>query len=62
MYNLNANDVNKGHLSFQASVIENLSAGDVIGVAGLITTSDGGDTDSYGAEEGTRFMGFKLIT
>ena len=61
MYNLQANDVNQGHLSFQASVIENLSAGDVIGVAGLITTSDSGDTSSYGGEEGTRFMGFKII-
>ena len=62
MYNLIANDVNQGHLSFQASVIENLSAGDVIGVAGLITTSDSGGVESYGAEEGTRFMGFKLIS
>jgi len=49
-----------GHLSFSVSTLAVLSAGDVIGAAATITTTDSGSVTSYGGDGGTRIMGFKL--
>jgi len=49
-----------GHLSFSVSTLAVLSAGDVIGAAATMTTSDSGTVTSYGGDGGTRIMGFKL--
>ena len=37
-----------------------LSAGDVIGGAVTMTTTNSGDGQSYGGDQGTRIYGFKL--
>ena len=49
-----------GHLSFSVSTLAVLSAGDVIGAAATITTTDSGSVTSYGGDGGTRITGFKL--
>ena len=59
MYNLQANDVNQGHLSFQASVIENLSAGDVIKIT--IYHNYGSAYNLLADQADNLFGGFKLI-
>lgn len=61
LYTQTDDGANTSHRSLQVSVIHNLSAGDVVGCAGLINTSDSGSLTSYGGDNGTRFMGFKLI-
>ena len=48
------------HLSFSVSTLAVLNAGDVIGAAATITTTDGLSVTSYGGDGGTRIMGFKL--
>ena len=48
------------HLSFSVSTLALLNAGDVIGAAATITTTDGLSVTSYGGDGGTRIMGFKL--
>jgi len=61
LYNQTDDGANRSHLGVQVSVIANLVAGDVIGCAGLITTSDSGTLTSYGGDNGTRFLGYKII-
>ena len=62
LYTQTDDGANTSHRSLQVSVIANLSAGDVVGCAGLINTSDSGTLTSYGGDNGTRFLGFKLIS
>jgi hypothetical protein len=60
LYNTFTDAADRSHHSFQTSVIANLSVGDVIGCTANVTTSDSGTLTSYGGDNGTRFMGFKL--
>jgi len=48
------------HLSFSVSTLAVLNAGDVIGAAATITTTDGLSVTSYGGDGGSRIMGFKV--
>ena len=48
------------HLSFSVSTLAALNAGDVIGAAATVTTTDGNSLTSYGGDGGSRIMGFKL--
>lgn len=48
------------HLSCSVSTLAVLNAGDVIGAAATITTTDGNSVTSYGGDGGSRIMGFKL--
>jgi hypothetical protein len=62
LYTQNDGSDNTSHRSLQVSCVTTLVAGDVIGCACISNTTDGGDATSYGGDNGSRFMGFKLIT
>tara|TARA_R110000868_G_scaffold320588_1_gene581540 strand:- start:41 stop:601 length:561 start_codon:yes stop_codon:yes gene_type:complete len=48
------------HLSCTVCTLAVLNAGDVIGAAATITTTDSGTVTSYGGDGGTRILGYKL--
>ena len=48
------------HIMTNVACIVALSAGDVIGGAVTMTTTNSGDAQSYGGDQGTRIFGFKL--
>ena len=61
LYTQNDGSDNTSHRSLQVSCVTTLVAGDVIGCACIHNTTDSGDATSYGGDQGSRFMGFKLI-
>jgi len=62
LYSTHTNTNNtQNHLSISVSVIADLAVGDVIGAAATMTTDDSGTATSYGGDQGTRILGFKLI-
>ena len=60
LYDTNDGSDNRSHVSNSVHVIADLSAGDEIGAAVNVTTTDSGDSTSYGGDQGTRILGFKL--
>ena len=60
LYTQTDDGANTSHRSVHVSVIADLSASDVIGAACILNTSDSGTATSYGGDNGTRIIGFKL--
>jgi hypothetical protein len=60
LYDTNDGSDNRSHVNNSVSVIADLSAGDTVGAAVNMTTTDSGDATSYGGDSGTRILGFKL--
>jgi len=61
LYNTTGGGENRSHVNNNVAVIADLSAGDVIGAAVNMTTTDSGTVTSYGGDNGTRILGYKLI-
>jgi len=60
LYTQTDDGANTSHRSVHVSVIADLAASDVIGAACILNTSDSGTATSYGGDNGTRIIGFKL--
>jgi hypothetical protein len=60
LYTQTDDGANTSHRAIHVSVIADLSAGDEIGAACILNTSDAGTATSYGGDNGTRILGFKL--
>ena len=60
LYDTTGGGENRSHVNNSVSVIADLSAGDTVGAAVNVTTTDSGDSTSYGGDSGTRILGFKL--
>ena len=61
LYSVHANSSNtQNHLNISCAVIADLAESDVIGASATMTTDDSGTATSYGGDQGTRILGFKL--
>jgi hypothetical protein len=61
LYSIHANTNNtQNHLNISCAVIADLAEGNVIGASATMTTDDAGTATSYGGDQGTRILGFKL--
>tara|TARA_R110000851_G_scaffold11664_1_gene40785 strand:+ start:515 stop:1417 length:903 start_codon:yes stop_codon:yes gene_type:complete len=61
LYSVHANSNNtQNHLNISCAVIADLAEGNVIGASASMTTDDSGTATSYGGDQGTRILGFKL--
>ena len=61
LYSVHANSNNtQNHLNISCAVIADLAEGNVIGASATMTTDDSGTVTSYGGDQGTRILGFKL--
>ena len=60
LYTQTDDGANTSHRSLHVSVIADLSASDTVGAACILNTSDSGTATSYGGDNGTRIIGFKL--
>jgi len=61
LYSVHANTNNtQNHLNISCAVIADLAEGNVIGASTTMTTDDSGTATSYGGDQGTRILGFKL--
>jgi len=61
LYSVHANTNNtQNHLNISCAVIADLAEADVIGASATMTTDDSGTATSYGGDQGTRILGFKL--
>jgi phage gp45-like len=61
LYSVHANtDNTQNHLNISCAVIADLAESDVIGASATMTTDDAGTATSYGGDQGTRILGFKL--
>ena len=61
LYSVHANTNNtQNHLNISCAVIADLAEGNVIGASATMTTDDSGTATSYGGDQGTRILGFKL--